>query len=137
MLQVFALLVPALIPSWRFFKSIEPSPRVECRWLNHRSDQTPQWLQFAPRPATLPLVTLARRLFWNPRWNEKLYLVTLAERLSAEPTPHSVDEINRILGSKASRKDAARFVQFRLVFLHREGTEIVREVTYISKPHEL
>lgn len=137
MLHVLRLLVPALIPSWRFFKSVEPSPRVQFTWLMDRLQPPTDWTPFTPRFETLRPRRAARQLFWNPHWNEGLYLVTLAERLMVAPTPHSITEINRILLARHRPKIAARYVQFRLVFIRREGMQILEEVTYLSDPHEL
>jgi len=36
---------------------------------------------------------MSGRMFWNPSWNESLFLVSCAERLLQNPTPHSEDEI--------------------------------------------
>ena len=46
-LRPFALLLPALIPSWNFFDVIAPSPRIEIARLV--SVDTPRvWQEFAP-----------------------------------------------------------------------------------------
>jgi len=74
---------------------------------------------------------MVKRLFWNPDWNESLFLVSCAERLMEAPTAHSTREIlMRILSDGPG--EAATHVQFRLVFVRREGAELIREVTYIS-----
>ena len=80
MLRPLALLLPALIPSWRFFDVIAPSPRIEFAMLTS-PDSAAVWQAFRPRPARVALSTMLGRLFWNPRWNESLFLVSCAERL--------------------------------------------------------
>ena len=40
---------------------------------------------------------MARRLLWNPDWNAYLFLVSLAERIIAEPSPFHQAELERRL----------------------------------------
>ncbi|WP_368184420.1 hypothetical protein [Aestuariibius sp. HNIBRBA575] len=139
LLRIVMLLLPALIPSWRFFKTVAPSPRVEFRILPaDQSSSNAQWCEFRPRPATLSIWQMLRRMVWNPVWNEQLFLVSCAERLIANPTQHSIDEINsRIwadIASSPPRTPAGSRLQFRLVFVCREGAEIVKYVDYESQP---
>lgn len=138
MLRTLKLLIPALIPSWRFFKAIEPSPRIE--WVGLSSRQTPpeNWQEFRPRPVHISVLAMAARMFWNPRWNETLFLVSCAESLMERPTDHSVREIvNRITAELARTGTRPPFLQFRLVFVDREGAELNRRVTYLSAVHQV
>jgi len=132
------LLLPAVIPSWRFFDEIAPSPRVEYLLLGHEDEK---WQEFRPRPQKVPLFKMLRRMIWNPRWNESLYLVSCAERLMAEPTDHSVNEIfdriSRELIAQDSGKAPAPFLKFRLVFLYRVDGLVERHVTYQSEARAL
>ncbi len=48
-LRPFALLLPALIPSWNFFDVIAPSPRIEAARLAS-TDAQPVWREFRSRP---------------------------------------------------------------------------------------
>lgn len=130
------LLLPAIIPSWRFFDGIAPSPRIEFAVLEHGEGAPDHWQEFRPRPAAISLFGMLRRLFWNAEWNESLFLVSCAERLIEEPTQHSQDEIiERIRADLARRGVAAAFLQFRLVFIARHGAELKKEITYISPVH--
>ena len=43
MLQTLKLLLPALIPSWRFFDTIAPSPRIEFTLLKTAQDAPGDW----------------------------------------------------------------------------------------------
>ena len=104
MIRIVRLLLPALVPSWKFFKTIEPSPRVQWRLLSKTNDVVSDWQESRPRPEKVSLLTLARRLFWNPRWNENLYMVSLAERLSLDPSDHSRDELFGLLQEEAANK---------------------------------
>lgn len=134
LLRLIALVLPALIPSWRFFQSVGPSPRIEFRLIN---DGLPsEWREDSPRPATLGPGAMVKRLFWNPEWNRKLYLVSLSERLIAENTDHSTNEINSLLARGLVEQPGVD-LQFRLVFVMREGEETVRAVVHESQPVSL
>lgn len=139
MWRTILLILPILIPSWRFFKSIEPSPRVQ--WgLTSADTVTPiNWQEFRPRPAYLSPFQIFRRLFWNPAWNESLFLVSCAERLQENPTEHSINEIRqRILReiaqmpASATNPSTAKMLQFRLLFVHRDGAQLTKEILFTS-----
>ena len=82
MKRLLLLLLPALIPSWRFFKTVEPSPRVQWTLVQ---DGERKWQEFNPRPEVVSFGRMLRRMVWNPRWNEALFLVSLAERQTIDP----------------------------------------------------
>lgn len=139
MLQTLKLLLPALIPSWRFFDVIEPSPRIEFTLLKTPQDTPTHWQEFRPRPAHLPISSMLKRMFWNPLWNESLFLVSCAERLMINPTEHSNQEILKRIKTEieksATDTTATPHLQFRLVFVRRHGTELEKDITFISKIH--
>ena len=138
------LLLPALIPSWRFFKAVQPSPRVE--WgITSSTQMVENWQEYRPRPAQLNAVQMARRMFWNAAWNESLFLVSLSERLMGTGSDHSLAELTaRIKRDVVAQippppKDA--ILQFRLIFVERDGDQVQRHITYQSDlirlhPHE-
>jgi hypothetical protein len=130
------LVLPALIPSWRFFDEIVPSPRVEFTVLETPHDEPVHWSEFRPRPARVSGASLLRRLFWNPHWNETLFLVSCSERLIESGEPYCIQEIfNRI---RNDLKDtAARYVKFRLVLVHREADALQRQVMFVSSSMRL
>lgn len=134
------LLLPALMPSWRFFKTVDPSPRVQ--WiLRPPHSQTPpdDWQAFRPRPQQLSFVQMMARMLWNARWNEGLFLVSCAERLTIAPTDHSRDEIlRRIARTLPPDLPPRTTLQFRLLFIDRDqdGT-LYQEITYESAPTPL
>ena len=141
MLQTLKLLLPALIPSWRFFDTIAPSPRIEFTLLKTAQDASGSWQEFRPRPAWLPISSMLKRMFWNPDWNESLFLVSCAERLMASPTVHSSQEILKRIKVELERNSidvmATPYLQFRLVFVSREGSQLQKHITYISPIHRL
>jgi len=132
MINFLSLLLPGFIPSWQFFKSVQPSPRVQWRMLS--DDGSGDWRDYNPRPQSLPPVAMLRRLFWNPDWNDTLFMVSLSERLMDTPTDHSVHEIQRRIGVTAASSGASGRHQFRLVFVSRDGADLVQEITYLSAP---
>ena len=130
MLRPLSLLLPALIPSWRFFKTVAPSPRVYYRL------DGGEWAAVAPRPEQVPVAVMVRRWVWNPAWNEALYLVTLSERLVDAPTDHSLRELTtRIIRITCAPPGA--MLQFRLTFVTREGDRILTEELFRSDPVEV
>lgn len=139
MLQTLKLLIPALIPSWRFFDEIGPSPRIEFTLLETAEDASGVWREFRPRPARLTFGAMLKHMFWNPRRNESLFLVSCAERLMQNPTEHSRQEILKRIKAELARESidvsATPCLQFRLVFLSREGSEIQKHITYVSPIH--
>lgn len=128
-MNFLALLLPALIPSWRFFDGIAPSPRIEIACLEGM-DAEPHWTEFRPRPDRVPITQMIKRLFWNTNWNEYLFLVSCSERLRDGPTQHSLNVIKDCI-----RRDlpAARVLQFRVVFVSIEGEALSKEILYTSE----
>jgi hypothetical protein len=130
-----SLFLPTVIPSWRFFKTVEASPRIEYRLI--AKGKTGAWQEDRPRPAHLGMGQILKRMLWNPDWNEQLYLVSCSERLIEAPSQHSVDEINLRIARAlpaAQRAGEEAVLQFRLVFLSRDRDRIVKQVEFESKP---
>ena len=130
MANIFALLLPAVVPSWRFFDRVTASPRIEVGVFQSGSPDSLTWKDFRPRPARVGLCTMLVRMFWNPHWNESLYLVSLAERIVATGCEHAVRGVwERVEGS---RFPEGRGVCFRVVMVSREGDDLVQQVAFQS-----
>ncbi len=125
MVRLLLMIIPVLIPSWRFFQGVEPSPRVEV-W--HGGD----WVAVCPRPKRVSPMQMAGRLFWNPVWNDALFTTSLAERIAMGQVAQNVAQLRRRVAWH--RGVGVENVVFRLVFVHREGDAIVRNVTFQSGP---
>lgn len=141
MLKTFKLLLPALIPAWNFFDWIAPSPRIEYA-LSNSAEETPQeWREFRPRPRSVSLRAMAARLFFNPSWNESLFLVSCAERIAAAPDDHSVreifDRIHADLIRTAHASGPPKFLRFRIAFVQRREDAIVRDIAFVSPARQL
>ena len=121
MWRTLSLILPVLVPSWRFFRAVDPSPRVEWR----RPGET--WQAYRPRPARVGPGSMLLRLVWNPEWNDDLFVVSCAERIEQGPDPVAAREIAR-------RMPQGCGVQFRLVFVHDDGTQVTQEVVHTSAP---
>ena len=139
MFQTLKLLLPALIPSWNFFELIAASPRIEYAQLQSRGEAAADWCEFRPRPQRTSFAAMLSRLLWNARWNEALFVVSCAERLLAEPTDHSQDEIfHRIAADLAERQEAlGAWLRFRIVLVNEDEGAIAREVAFVSDPRRL
>lgn len=138
-MRFFTRLLPALIPSWRFFDTIGPSPRIEYALLSAATEAPQAWRAFRPRPDHVSPSVMLARLFWNARWNETLFLVSCAERLLDHPTAHSENEIFARISADLDRQPGAaagNWLCFRLVFLQREGETVVGEELFRSEPRQ-
>ncbi len=141
------LLLPALIPSWNFFDVIAPSPRIQFSLLKSENIPIQKWQEFRPRPMHLSFIQMLKRMLWNPKWNESLFLVSCAERIvgdsSQQLIQHSENEIlKRIENDLISVESPLNIsdvthLQFRLIFLQRQGTELQEEVTFLSRVQPL
>lgn len=138
-LQPFKRLLPALIPSWNFFDIIAPSPRIQFTLLQFKDETPNHWQEFRPRPSHLSFLQMLKRMLWNPKWNESLYLVSCAERIIEEHTVHSENEIlNRIQKELASKKSTtATHLQFRLLFIQRQEHKLIEKVIFTSRVHKI
>jgi len=131
--RTIELLLPALFPSWRFFKQVGPSPRVEYR-VTHEG-QAGQWRESHPIPEHVGLARMARRMLWNPARNTQLYMVSLSERLVSGLVDHSEAELNRLILEEIPEREG--HMQFRLMFMHPEGASVVGTVVYESAAIDL
>ena len=133
LLQTLNLLLPAVVPSWRFFDIIAPSPRIEFTLLQNAQQPATDWQEFRPRPSTLPFRIMLKRMFWNPSWNEALFVVSCAERLISTSSEHSLNEIRDRIKAELNRSEKKfSFFQFRLILVSRENGQIKREVVFVS-----
>ena len=126
-LNIFKLILPVIVPSWRFFDIVKPAPRIEY------CVSKGAWIEFRPRPERLTLIQSITRLFWNPHWNERLFLMSCAERIINGQIEHSVEEIKARLMRDLGR-EVEYPLQFPLAFISRHEGEIRKDILYISKP---
>lgn len=137
MLKTISLILPVLIPSWRFFKAVEPSPRVQWTMFDPEETSEPAWQEYQPRPKSVSVLQMIRRLFWNPAWNDALFVVSCAERIALGEMAHSITEIQRRIIRDISRLQPdlyGEMLQFRLVFVHHDNTGFVQDVVFLSDP---
>lgn len=65
------------------------------------------------------------RVFWNPDWNDALFVTSCAERILLDERAHAIREIK-----DRATVDYAR--QFRLLLVSREGEQAKQEIVWIS-----
>jgi hypothetical protein len=134
MVCTLALLLPALIPSWRFFPRVAGSPRIEVASLGS-ADEPQSWQEFRPRPVHVPLFAMLGQLIWNQRWNETLFIVSSTERFLHSGSDGRLHEILTRIRSDLHRAgvgSGARYFQMRIVLFSRENDQVVREEVYRS-----
>jgi len=141
--RTFKLILPAWVPSWRFFDEIAPSPRIEYALLENKDMTATTWHKLRPHCEHVSPIEMFRRLFWNPDFNDRLFATSCAERLMAgsETCDHSHQEImKRIrhdLKETGHNSITHPYCQFRLVFIYRAGEEINKVIAHQSEIEEV
>jgi hypothetical protein len=132
---MLARLLPALMPSWRFFDAIGPSPRLDYAWVHDDTSPT-IWHTFRPQPARVGVARMVARLLWNPMQNESLYIVRCAERIVEGETDFPVRELRwRLLLAERRGElvaQTAPSLRFRVRAVYREGGELLDEVVFVA-----
>lgn len=133
------LILPVIFPSWRFFSGIGPSPRIQYAFLESESAEAEEWFEFRPSIKEVGFKRGLFRLFYNPEWNETLYINTCAERLFEGYSSMREQEImKRLLAAVRAGEIAVKphcaFFTYRLVALMREEQGIVQPVTFTATP---
>lgn len=144
-IHALRLLMPALIPSWRFFDWIAPSPRIEYAFVDSPADPQPQWQALIVRPERVALSAGIGRLFFNANWNDTLFLASLAERISESPDPQSIHLMVQRLLDVVPNPNRSDHLRFRLVFVSPRRSELEgnapaslqRVVVYESDSHQV
>lgn len=138
--KTFQLIMPVLIPSWRFFDTIAPSPRIEFALFDDAENISQKWQEFWPRPEHVGILRMLRRMVWNPCWNESLYVVACAERLiklqDEDTQKHSAVQIAQRIRRHLPDDEKAKSFKFRLVFMSRDGNNVERHQLYMSDLYE-
>ncbi len=137
-------LLPIIFPSWRFFSSIGPSPRIDLGFVAREGDSPEIWIPFRPIPQQITFVEQIIRLFHNPHWNERLYINSCAERLFEGGDQFYLAEIaNRLLASIAQGEIVSpaneRFMLFRIRAIYSEDTDAnkmgqVKDELFLQSP---
>lgn len=137
------LFLPIIFPSWRFFSSIGPSPRIDFALLTspHAIPSDSDWMEIFSLPETLSLEKWLKHLFYNPRWNERLFINTCAEHLLENDEvfyAHKIEQYIRVqiipkrkLDELLIHSQQSCFV-FRIRTLVREQCNLVTQVAYVS-----
>ncbi len=137
MLKTLKLLLPIFIPSWRFFKEIAPSPRIEFTLRATTEEASSQWQDFSLRPDRRSATSILTSIFYNPRWNESLFIMNCAEQLIINPNDFNEQEIMRRIKTELERKQldlkVTPYLQFRLVFISRQGSELQKDILFVSE----
>ena len=133
------LLFPILFPSWRFFSSIGPSPRIDVAFIAEKNAEPQAWLPFRSLPEQVGFAAGVRRLLHNPTWNERLYINTCAEHLFEGPSDFYAQEIgarlvNAVFNREMNVDDAFQYLVFRIRAIEFDAGQVRDEVVFISQP---
>ncbi len=139
-MQTLKLLLPILIPSWRFFKEIAPSPRIEYRLLRSTTDEG-LWQRLELRPKKLTILQTIKSLFFNPYWNEALFITNCAEQLIINYTEFGEQEIAKRIISILERRQldlkSSPYLEFRIVFLSKHDSKLEENVLFTSEQRNI
>jgi len=139
---MFRHLLPILFPSWRFFSSIGPSPRIEVGFAADDHSEPQEWLPFRPLPKKINFTLGIQQLFHNPLWNERLYINICAEHLFEGYSEFREREIGERLVTAALNTeivvdDECQYLVFRIRALEFEAGQVRDDVVFVSKPFAL
>lgn len=136
------LLLPIFFPSWRFFSSIGPSPRIDVAFMAENDTEPQTWLFFHPLPEQVGFAAGVRRLFHNPAWNERLYINTCAEHLFEHYSEFREQEIGvrlvrAVIKQEIPVQAMAQYLVFRIRAVAVEAGQVRDDVVFISKQFAL
>jgi hypothetical protein len=136
MLTLWRLLLPVLFPSWRFFETVEASPRVEWILLDINTKPLQDWQAFGPPPQRLSAAQMLGSLFWNARRNANLFMVSCAERMISEPNLHLHNEmLTRVWQDAKAHAPQNGFLQFRIRFVDWGAGQLLSDTRFLSELH--
>ncbi len=146
--EFLTLLMPIFFPSWRFFSSIGPSPRVDyCLLAAEPGGADSPWQEYSARVPRLSIGQQLRRLVYNPLWNQQLYLNTCAEQLMESPSEFHAQQIAEIILRRCAITPVAaqdewiknsRGIKFRIRALSMEQGEVgevIEELVFSSQEY--
>lgn len=141
MLNIFKLILPIIVPSWRFFDVIAPSPRIQYTLLDNENVIVSEWSEFRPRPRHMSLLTMLKHMLWNAKWNESLFMISCAERILERSPSWEQSEIailkrihkNILYDNTLVDLKSAASLQFILILLEKKHNEIVQTVFFQSR----
>lgn len=136
------LLLPVVFPSWRFFSGIGPSPRIQYGFIEEGFEAPHAWHSFRAIPPQLTWRQAITRLFYNPVWNETLFMHSCAEHVFEQASSFHAQEIMRRLLEAVERGELSvpaypvRFM-YRLLAVVRDHDQLVSSVAFVSESVEL
>ncbi len=136
------LFLPIFFPSWRFFSSIGPSPRIQYAFLADIGEVPEVWQSFLAQKPRVTFFQGIGRLFHNPGWNESLYMNTCAEHFFEIHSEFREQEIMRRLLRRISQgsiqaPESAEYLVFRINAVIRENHILTEEHIFTSRPARL
>ena len=138
-LHMLKLLLPILFPSWRFFRCIDPSPRLEYGYCESLKDQPERWYPLEKPLQHFNYVSAIFHLFFNPTWNQQLFMNTCAEHLFEGANERWESFIvRRIMSDKKIVRIAGllnkNVIQFRIKAIINNDGHITSPILFTSKP---
>ena len=132
-----ALILPIVIPSWRFFDVIAPAPHIEYGWADSATSSAFAWWPFLPTPATIAWPLRLRHLWSNAARNETLYLLACADQVCYAASARAATEIRARLERAVANGSIERqglYLCLRIRTVERVGTALQETVVYSTLP---
>lgn len=132
-----ALILPIVMPSWRFFDVIAPAPHIEFGWADSATSNALAWRPFLPTPATIDWPLRLRHLWSNAARNETLYLLACADQVCYATSARAAAEIRARLERALANGSLDRqgpYLCLRIRTVVRVGTELQETVAYSAPP---
>ena len=141
------LFLPVLIPSWRFFAAVGPAPRIDIAIITDDGQAIADdaWRELLPRPDHLSAAQQLAQLLWSPAINERLFWLSLAERLIRHQArgedEHAIRLAMMLTGRlrswlAATNAQSQRFA-YRLILIDNADGSLVSIEAYRSDVHSL
>lgn len=124
------------MPSWQFFNEVAPSPRIEFAVLDTKDQEISQWQDLVSRKQEYKISDFFKSIFFNPEWNQKLYLINCAEKIVISQSKHAVKEIFKAILEKL-KLEGDKFVCFRLVFISKKSEGFREDILYQSSTKQV
>ena len=86
-MKTLTLFLSAIISSWQFFKEAAEAPVLEISF----NDEN--WDVLSLRSDKRTFLGFLGGIFYNPKWNEALYIMDCAERLLTDISQRNIDEL--------------------------------------------
>lgn len=106
------MILPAFIPSWKFFDQVGEALLVEYAWTSATAE--PQVWQNANRMSALSWSEMFLRLFWNPVGNEDLFIMSAADRFLRDSSESRLNIVRQRVAHRHPPENETDYLHLRI-----------------------